>query len=67
MDAAASTLDPQLIGYVQQMFADNQFFKSIEDRMRDKSLRVTAGLLDTPDPYDALIAAAAQQRIATAR
>ena len=29
VEAAAATLDPALVGYVQQMFADNQFFASM--------------------------------------
>ncbi len=49
---ADQTLDPKELGYAQQMFADNQYFSSVQDRMRDKGLRVTAGLLDTPDEYD---------------
>ncbi|HET6387205.1 MAG TPA: hypothetical protein VFJ58_27770 [Armatimonadota bacterium] len=50
--AAAATLDPHLLGYVQQMFADGQFFNSVEQQTNQShSLRVTAGLLDTPDEY----------------
>jgi len=49
--AVASTLDPEAIGYAQQMFADNQFFASVHDRLKETSLRVTAGLLGVPDQY----------------
>jgi len=52
--AVAATLDPEAVGYAQQMFSDNQFFKSVEDRMKDKSLRVTAELLEVPDQYELL-------------
>jgi hypothetical protein len=54
LEAAEVTRDVHLVGYVQQMFADNQFFASVEERMKDKGFRVTAGLLGTPDQYDAL-------------
>ncbi len=53
--AAAATLDPEAVGYAQQVFADNQFFEAMKERMNDKGLRVTAGLLELPDEY-ALIA-----------
>lgn len=56
LDAAAASLDPHLVGYTQQMFADNQFFKTVEDRMKDRGFRVTAGLLATPDRYERLTA-----------
>jgi hypothetical protein len=53
--AAAATLDPATVGYVQQMFHDGQFFASIEHQMaQNKSLRVTAGLLGVPDQYELL-------------
>ena len=51
---ATATLDPNAIGFAQQMFADNQYFASVRDRMKDGGLRVTAGLLETPDEYDAI-------------
>ena len=56
----AATLDPHAIGYVQQMFADNQFFALMKDHSRQTSLRVTAGLLAVPDQYDLLRAQAPQ-------
>ncbi len=53
--ATAATLDPQAIGYVQQMFDDNQFFASVRHQMgQNNSLRVTAGLLGVPDQYKLL-------------
>jgi hypothetical protein len=51
---ASATLDPAMVGYAQQMFDDNQYFSSVANRMRDKGLRVTMGLLATPDEYAAL-------------
>ena len=55
--AAAATLNPAAIGYVQQMFADGQFFISLKRQMEQAgSLRVTAGLLDVPAEYARLTA-----------
>ncbi len=52
---AAATLDPQAIGYVQQMFADNQFFAPLRQHMQEyKMFRVTAGLLGVPDDYETI-------------
>ena len=53
---AAVTMDAKLVAYAQQMFADNQFFSSVEQRMQDKGFRVTVGLLPIPDQYESLIA-----------
>ena len=51
--AVAATLDPAAIGYAQQMFADGQFFISLERQMAQaNNLRVTAGLLDVPADYE---------------
>ncbi|HEY1719183.1 MAG TPA: hypothetical protein VGH42_12945 [Verrucomicrobiae bacterium] len=51
--AVAATLDPDAIGYAQQMFDDNQFFISLERQMAQaNNLRVTAGLLGVPDQYE---------------
>jgi hypothetical protein len=52
--AAALTLNPEQIGHVQQMFADNQFFQSIRHVMRENNLRATQGLLKIPDQYELL-------------
>lgn len=52
--AAAATLDPEAIGYAQQLFADNQFFATLATRMKEPGLRVTAGLLGVPDQYETL-------------
>jgi hypothetical protein len=52
LSAAAATLDPEIIGHVQQMFADGQFFVSMQHQMAQSgNLRVTAGLLNVPDDY----------------
>ncbi len=54
LQAALATRDPKLLGYVQQMVADKQFFPSVEHMMDAKSLRATIGLLDVIDEYAAL-------------
>jgi hypothetical protein len=59
-DVAAVTLDPDLVGYAQQMLEDNQFFAAVVKAMGTRNLRATAGLLDTPDEYAAIKAAATQ-------
>ena len=56
VDAAAATLDANLVGYVQQMLADNQFFASMAEHMKETGFRVTAGLLDVPDNYQIVAA-----------
>lgn len=53
--AAAATLAPDLVGYVQQMFGDGQFFISLDRQMKQSgNLRVTAGLLEVPVDYELL-------------
>jgi hypothetical protein len=52
--AAAVTLDPQAVGYVQQMFADNQFFASLADMLKKRGLFETLGMLNVPDDYEAI-------------
>jgi len=49
---AATTLDPETVGAVQEMADDNQLFASLEQEMAPNgSTRVTAGLLGVPDQY----------------
>lgn len=52
--AAAATLDTDEVGYAQQMFADNQFFASVDEQLKISGLRVTTGLLGTPDQFELL-------------
>ena len=58
LQAAAITLDPHLVGYAQQMIADNQLFASEVTAMEDNAqpLRTTIGRLETPDQYETLAA-----------
>jgi hypothetical protein len=51
IEVAAITHDPELVGYVQQMFEDNQFFETLKERMETNSPRVNAGLLEVPGQY----------------
>jgi hypothetical protein len=46
---AAATKDPRQVSFAQQMFADNQFYSSVEEHMKMGGLRVDAGMLDIPD------------------
>ncbi len=52
LQAATATLNPRLIGFVQQMFDDNQYFYTIKERMKDNGFRVTNGLLEVPEQYE---------------
>ena len=52
--SAAATLDPALVGYAQQMFADNQFFATVGDQLKTGGLRATAGVMAIPGDYDLL-------------
>jgi hypothetical protein len=51
----ATTLDPELIGYAQQMLADHQFFNVIKDKMNDKGTTSLKTLLRVPDEYELII------------
>lgn len=64
LQAAAITLDPRLVGYAQQMIADNQFFASEVEAMADKAqpLRTTIGRLATPGEYETVCAQPATGR-----
>lgn len=52
LEAAAFTMNSKLIAYCHQMFNDNQFFYSLEEKMKESGFRVTAGLLNTPEQYE---------------
>jgi hypothetical protein len=49
--APAITLDARSVGAVQQMFADNQFFASLQEARKERGLRTTAGLMGVPEQY----------------
>lgn len=54
VEATAATLDPELVGYVQQMFADNQFFATLAHQVEEKGFRSTCALLSIPEDYEKL-------------
>lgn len=54
VQAAAATLDPALVGYAQQMFADNQFFATMQQHIHGANFRIVAGLLSVPDDYETI-------------
>lgn len=57
LEAAAATMDPLLVGGVEQMFADNQFHATMAEHMQEKGFRLTAGLLSVPRCLEELKAA----------
>ena len=52
--SASATLDPRSVGFAQQMFADNQFFHTVEAQMKEGSWLITAALLGIPEQYELL-------------
>ena len=56
LEAAASTLDPSLVGFGRQMLGDNQYFFSLERQMKQPGLRSTIGLLTAPNDYKTVLA-----------
>lgn len=52
LDVAAATLDPVLIGYGQQMIEDNQYFASIEKRVKLRGWEPLTRLLGAPRNYE---------------
>lgn len=48
----ASTLDPDVVAYAQQMMDDNQFFSVVKEKMKDRGLNSTHSLLRVPDDYE---------------
>ena len=54
VDAAAATLEPHMVAYAQQMFADNQFFVTVQHALKQGGSRLLAGLLLAPEGYESL-------------
>ena len=50
----AATLDPRSVGFAQQMFADNQFFATVEEHMKEANWSIYAAQLAVPDEYELL-------------
>ena len=53
-EVASTTLDPNLVGYAQQMLAENQFFASIAKQMETNNFRMTFGLVAVPERYETI-------------
>ena len=56
LEVAAITLDPQLLGGVQQMIGDKQLFPTLADSLNAGGFRITAGLLAIPDQLETVLA-----------
>lgn len=56
VEAAAATLDPQLVGGVQQMIEDRQLYATLKDAVKGKGFRTSAGLLAIPDHLEIVLA-----------
>ena len=54
IEMAAATLDPDAVGYAQQMLMDNQFFAMLKNQMRERGLRTTMALLNVAGDYERL-------------
>lgn len=52
--AAVITRDPHLIGYAQQMIAENAVWPALQTYLRDKNFRVTYGLINVIDDIVAI-------------
>ena len=50
-DAAATTMDPDLMGYCRKMMDDNQYFASIDEQNKRRGVNVMKALLRVPDNY----------------
>ena len=51
-DAAATTMDPELIGFSRQMLDDNQYFAAIEEQNKRRGVNVMKALLRAPENYE---------------
>jgi hypothetical protein len=54
LQVAIATGDPQLLGYAQQMIAENQFLPSIAHMMETATLRATIGMIAVINEYAAM-------------
>ncbi len=54
--AVVATMDPVLIGYAQHCLEENQYFLMIENMLKNRSMQMTAKLLDVPSVYRTLTA-----------
>jgi hypothetical protein len=56
LEVAAITLEPQLLGGVQQMIGDKQLFPTLADAVNTRGFRTTASLLPIPDQLETVLA-----------
>ena len=54
-DTAATTMDPELIGFARQMMADNQFFSELAVQNKRRGVNVIKALLRAPGNYEKLV------------
>lgn len=52
LDATTRLKDSRLIGFSQRAISEGHFAESLSNQLNERSLRVTAGLLNTPNEYD---------------
>jgi hypothetical protein len=52
--SASATLDPHSIGFAQQMFADNQFFNTVDELLKTGGIMYSKTLLGVPEQYEIL-------------
>ena len=50
-DTAATTMNPDLIGFSRQMLDDNQYFAAIDGQIKRRGVNVMKALLRAPDNY----------------
>ncbi|WP_367874248.1 hypothetical protein [Luteolibacter sp. Populi] len=62
LEAAAITLDPHLLGGVQQMMEDKQLYATLAGTMEEKGFRTTFGLLPVPEQLEVIGAQAASEK-----
>ena len=54
-DVAATTMDPELIGFARQMMNDNQFFAELEVQNKRRGVNVIKALMRAPGNYEKII------------
>ena len=50
-DTAATTMDPELIGFSRQMLDENQYFAAIEEQNKRRGVNVMKALMRAPENY----------------
>lgn len=55
IEVAAATLDPHLLGGVQQMLEERQLYATLAKSLEEKAFRTTFGLLPVPEQLEAVL------------